>query len=776
MTVKTLISYSHESGLHEERVLSLADQLVADGIDARIDQYLAGPPTEGWPRWAELQVEGCQFVVMVFTPTYRSRYERAQTQQTAEPDERATWETMLARHLLYTAGGRNTKLVPVMFEGTADELVPLALRAWNAYPLPGGYEDLLRHLLGRPKFARPPLGPTRKLAPAPRPSFMDITRPKAAAMADSSEDASTTLPPERPAVAPRPEAPSVPLATPACLTLPPPSDRRVTIVVFTANGAVSRPRLRLAKELRAIRLALNAPHLQHRFRLEVCTMASFSDVVRELDVHEPAFVHFSGHTDPVSGHLILESEQEGDEVFISPQQIADLLAELDRAPTLVTFTACCSTKLAVAAAAHAGHAIGFEDEYYDDWAPLFSGTLYERLTSQTRLDVPRALRMTKLAWQSEGQDVAGQSRLYTGPAPEERDEPNSSSAHTEPAASSAEVEHAAEPIAVDVLIITAIKEELDALLSVTEGLVGPWTREDGDPPRHFATFEGKHGLLRLVAVRQTQMGGVATATTTLPLLDTLKPRSLAMCGVCAGEPEDTDRGDVVIADRVFQYDHGKSKEGGFQGDLWVNAMHEHWLHVAQDLAGPAQRFQGYAPADETQARWWFLEQLRDGRSPLHSSAMRRYFPDARRVAMLESLGSRGDVTEHDGRFSLTESGRLAIESHLAVHDALVERAPYHVHVAPMGSGNAVVADGEVWRRLAGGGMRKAVAVEMEVATIGELARTRSLPFAVAKGVMDHGDSHKTDRFKAFAARAAAEVLCGLLRQVLVPTLAAVEAP
>jgi SEFIR domain len=48
---KVFISYSHDSPEHEKRVLELAERLRADGVDAQLDQYVAGAPYEGWPRW-----------------------------------------------------------------------------------------------------------------------------------------------------------------------------------------------------------------------------------------------------------------------------------------------------------------------------------------------------------------------------------------------------------------------------------------------------------------------------------------------------------------------------------------------------------------------------------------------------------------------------------------------------------------------------------------------------------------------------------------------------
>ena len=37
-------SYSHDSAEHKQRVLALADRLRANGVDARLDQYMMAPP------------------------------------------------------------------------------------------------------------------------------------------------------------------------------------------------------------------------------------------------------------------------------------------------------------------------------------------------------------------------------------------------------------------------------------------------------------------------------------------------------------------------------------------------------------------------------------------------------------------------------------------------------------------------------------------------------------------------------------------------------------
>lgn len=325
---------------------------------------------------------------------------------------------------------------------------------------------------------------------------------------------------------------------------------------------------------------------------------------------------------------------------------------------------------------------------------------------------------------------------------------------------------------VDVVVVTALKEELDALLEVTAGLLGPWQHgPEGDLPYHLAAFDGPRGPIRVAAARTTRMAGVAAASMATRLAALLSPGCLAMCGVCAGHPDDTDLGDVVIADRVFQHDHGKLEPSTFEGDQWVHSPSDPWLRAAQDMQGPAKDLHGYAVADEEAGRWWFLEQLLAGRDPLHAAALRRYVPDPRRPAMLETLRrDLGYITLTGKTFSLTDAGRGAAHEREALHGTLVTARPYHIHVGPIGSGNYVAADGTIWRRLAENhGMRKTLAVEMEAAAVGQVAHERSLPFIVVKGVMDHANEHKTDRYKGFAARASAEVLCAFLRRVVKPT-------
>jgi hypothetical protein len=80
---RVFISYSHDSLEHARRVMGLAERLRKDGVDAQLDQYVAGTPAKGWPRWMEDQLGWAQFVLVICTEIYQCRFLGRE-----EPDKR----------------------------------------------------------------------------------------------------------------------------------------------------------------------------------------------------------------------------------------------------------------------------------------------------------------------------------------------------------------------------------------------------------------------------------------------------------------------------------------------------------------------------------------------------------------------------------------------------------------------------------------------------------------------------------------------------------------
>lgn len=162
---KVFISYCQESLQHRARVADFAARLRGDGVDAVIDQYVLAPP-EGFPRWIEDEIESADFVLMVCTEAY---YSRVRGQAAPAKDKGVLWESSIIYQHVYDAGARNTKFIPVLFEGGKRGHIPRPLRqfAYVRVDTAEGYEQLYRRLSGQPKTIVPPLGKLRKLARRP---------------------------------------------------------------------------------------------------------------------------------------------------------------------------------------------------------------------------------------------------------------------------------------------------------------------------------------------------------------------------------------------------------------------------------------------------------------------------------------------------------------------------------------------------------------------------------------------------------------------------------
>lgn len=157
---RVFISYSHDSEVHDEVVLQLAQRLRRMGIDVQLDRFVSDPP-EGWPRWMMAQIDTADLALLVCSATYRRRFEGLDP----GADRGVTLEGMLAIQHLYDADTRNQKFIPVVFEGESDDVVPLVLRPYTRYTLPRQFDQLYRRLTDQPEFVAAPLGPRRLMPP-----------------------------------------------------------------------------------------------------------------------------------------------------------------------------------------------------------------------------------------------------------------------------------------------------------------------------------------------------------------------------------------------------------------------------------------------------------------------------------------------------------------------------------------------------------------------------------------------------------------------------------
>ncbi|WP_437718582.1 hypothetical protein WMF45_20415 [Sorangium sp. So ce448] len=128
---------------------------------------------------------------------------------------------------------------------------------------------------------------------------------------------------------------------------------------------------------------------------------------------------------------------------------------------------------------------------------------------------------------------------------------------------------------VDALIVTALQDELEAVLALGDGGRDGWreARDPGGFPYFVRDLSNDRGEpLRVAAAWSGRMGESAAAARAQGLIEELDPGCLAMCGICAGKRGEVSLGDVIVADRVYSYDEGKrvahhGGEGAFFHDI-----------------------------------------------------------------------------------------------------------------------------------------------------------------------------------------------------------------
>jgi nucleoside phosphorylase len=322
---------------------------------------------------------------------------------------------------------------------------------------------------------------------------------------------------------------------------------------------------------------------------------------------------------------------------------------------------------------------------------------------------------------------------------------------------------------VDVVLITAIKEEFEAAKAVfsaasdSQDGVLEWTESKTilNVPHLTGDFvQDASSIFRVALAKPTRMGAIRTGQLAAILVDRLKPRCLVMCGVCAGNPGDLALGDIVVSELAYQYDEGKREADGFVGDHRQSPISPGWLRATESL-NPEQ-LPSYGRPTLKDARYWLLERLHGGNDPRSHPARKRYFDKGEWQTTIKGLEDEGLLRIEGTTLHLTDAGRAEVERSIVMDVDPPEKLPFAIKTGPIASGNVVVKDGLTWDMLKRMGVRTVLGLEMEAAAVGEIGRASGVEWIVMKGVMDHADPKKDDRFKLFAARASAEVLRAFL--------------
>lgn len=156
MTKKIFISYAHESSKLSDMVLNFSNYLRSRGLDSEIDQYEESPP-EGWPKWMLRQIQQADYVLVVCSKLF---YERSNDFSGQSDGAGVKWETNLILQQLYNINTNNIKFIPIFFDESSKDYIPLPLQPYTHYFINSleQKEKLVDRLLGISKSKRPALG------------------------------------------------------------------------------------------------------------------------------------------------------------------------------------------------------------------------------------------------------------------------------------------------------------------------------------------------------------------------------------------------------------------------------------------------------------------------------------------------------------------------------------------------------------------------------------------------------------------------------------------
>jgi nucleoside phosphorylase len=349
------------------------------------------------------------------------------------------------------------------------------------------------------------------------------------------------------------------------------------------------------------------------------------------------------------------------------------------------------------------------------------------------------------------------------------------------------------PNPIDVLIITALREELCAVLQIgferssnscgiteIDQAEHHWIeyRDDSNLPYYSREFLHINGTrFRVVVAEANQMGIAPAASRASALVREFNPRCLAMTGICAGRKGKTQLGDVIVADRVFQYDFGQSnnvrnrKTDEILHDITTYNLVPEWYFCVEEAA-ESEWFRKITanrhPTIDHQV-WETLMELLDGKKqPKEFLHFPKNYPDWQTV--FDYLLNNELITHKDCGMGLTDKGLETASMYSIRFPQKFPSAKTKLHLAPMATGNCVIKDPKFFEDIESI-ERKTLGVEMEASSIGCVANAERVPYMiVVKGVSDHGDQHKNDVFRRIAAKNAAKFLLCFLCQHLPPRL------
>lgn len=241
----------------------------------------------------------------------------------------------------------------------------------------------------------------------------------------------------------------------------------------------------------------------------------------------------------------------------------------------------------------------------------------------------------------------------------------------------------------DLAVITAVKREYDSVIRLSDD----WKecRLPNDPTIYqMGSFRKDEKTIKVVLAQQHQMGMPAAAVLSMKLINSFRPKYLAMVGIAAGNRDrDVSLGDIIVASESWDYGSGKIREGNEDETQQLFQPEPHQLVLDIDLKEKFSKDYRYVLYD--------IKNMFEGNRPKEELSL---------------------------------------------------------HVGPVASGASVIQDKNVVKEYIDKYNRKLVAVEMETYGVFYAAHNCTEPkpkvFSI-KSVCDFADAEKNDNYQAYSA-------------------------
>ncbi|HEU4328212.1 MAG TPA: hypothetical protein VFS21_34060 [Roseiflexaceae bacterium] len=319
---------------------------------------------------------------------------------------------------------------------------------------------------------------------------------------------------------------------------------------------------------------------------------------------------------------------------------------------------------------------------------------------------------------------------------------------------------ASAPERVHLAIITAMSEELQPVLELS-GSRNDWRPLAISRYSHYYTEWSVGGqTCAVLACAQGNYGGDETVAA-VGRVAALRPRLMAMTGICAGRQESTRLGDLIVADRAYRPEEGKQTPGGFRPDIQTYQPPAWLLGRLREFAADTGWHRSIRTARPRslryQGEWLLCVVARHGHPfPKNDADWQEL-----RAGGIDAFAAHGWLRAKgwlDSSDQITEAGSAFLrELRMRNHGELAPQPDPdtpRVHYGAFASTVPVVATDEpflTYRQH----IRKVEAIELEVRSLFAAAANQGIPAFAVKGVSDYATPEKDDAFHDYAAEGAA---------------------